>query len=164
LSVGAALRVTLPDWPRLGPVDITLSEPDQPPSLVELKCGSGPDALGPCAWDLLKLASAVVAGAGSAGYMLAATTRAMWDRPARGADIFDSGAWEAGNVRELYADWWRSWEKRGDPRPLRVPARGQTAALGEAAFEAGGATWQLRLARVEADTDGWVGWAQLNPP
>jgi hypothetical protein len=55
-TVSTSFRFQSSLWPRLGMVDIALSRGDEPPTALELKCGAGRDALGPCAWDALKLA------------------------------------------------------------------------------------------------------------
>lgn len=158
LEVRSAWPLSVADWPRLGSVDIAITRADGPPALVELKCGSGSDALGPCAWDLLKLATALSRGGGSAGYLLGATTRALWERPLRGAELLDSGRWDTKAIRSAYADWWRHWEKHNDPRPIRVPSRGETVHIGTTRFELGPSSWELRLAEVRCDPGKWSVW------
>jgi len=86
-AVSTSFRFRSPLWPRLGSVDIALLSGDQPSIGIELKCGGGRDALGPCAWDALKLALGVQSRVLSAGYLLAATTAADWERGHRGSEL-----------------------------------------------------------------------------
>lgn len=76
VSTGFRFRSDL--WPRLGGVDVTLLPVGKKPVAIEFKCGSGRDALGPCAWDALKLAFALQLGEISAGYLLAVTPTSDW--------------------------------------------------------------------------------------
>jgi hypothetical protein len=92
-------------------VDIAFLLGGDMPIAIELKCGSGRDALGPCAWDALKLALGLQSGAVSAGYMLAATTAADWESRHRGCELFGTSAVETLELRERYLDWWRHWER-----------------------------------------------------
>ena len=112
----------LPEWPRLGAVDLAFEDDYQLPIAVELKAGLTQDALGPCAWDALKLAHAVRRGRVSRAYLLAATSAAMWERPARGAELLGSGRLDASELRERFLDWWRYWEADGFRPPAEVPA------------------------------------------
>ena len=67
--------------------------------------------LGPCAWDVLKNALTLRMGDASAAYLLAATTKTMWDKPVRGAELFAHGQWTAEQLRADYKDWWCHWER-----------------------------------------------------
>lgn len=158
LAVATSQSLDYPDdWPRLGDVDITLTAEGAAPAFLELKCGAKSDALGPCAWDVAKNALALRKGDASATYLLAATTADMWDKPVRGAELFDHGEWTADGLRADYEDWWRQWEKQGY-LPKRVPARGYTHPLASVPFTVGGMHWRLRLSRVTADAHGWFDW------
>ena len=162
LEVGAAESLDFPEhFPRVGDVDITLAFPDTEPLFVELKCGAGTNALGQCAWDLLKMALTVQMGATPGAYLLAATPEADWARGIRGAEFFESRPWRTQEIRERYADWFRQYEKRKDPSPLRLPTSGSTVALGEATFAVAGSRWILKLSRVEVDPGPWFEWKPL---
>ena len=162
LEVGAAGRLDFPEhFPRVGAVDITLAFPDADPLYIELKCGSGTNALGNCAWDLVKMALTVQMGTTPGAYLLAATREVDWAGEIRGAEFFKSAPWRTQDVREKYADWFRDYEKRNDPQPARLPASGSTVALGEAGFEVAGSLWILRLSRVEVDRGPWFEWKPL---
>lgn len=161
-EIGTALKLDYPDhWPRLGNVDIVVNAQQSEPLFVELKCGAGTNALGPCAWDLLKCALALRMCSTPGAYLLAATTTADWERPIRGAELFETAKWETAVIRERYADWFRDWEKRGDPQPVLLPSLGRTTRLASRAFMVGETEWQLRLSRVEIEPDGWFEWDSM---
>ena len=140
-------------------MDIALLRADGPPTALELKCGAGRDALGPCAWDALKLALGIQVGVLSAGYLIAATTAADWASDHRGAELLGTGAFEAPELRERSLDWWRQWERLGDPLPLEVPRRFTTRAVCRASFAVAGAPWELRVAAIAVPDAERVTWA-----
>lgn len=132
--------------------------PVRQPVAVELKCGDTNDTFGPCAWDALKLALALQSGAISEAFLVAATTADQWTKPVRGAEFFETGRMESLALRERFADWWRHWEKRGDPQPTSVPSHFATRAVGRFPFSACETTWELRVAAVLAAGQDRVGW------
>jgi hypothetical protein len=125
-------------WPRLGGVDIALVVPGTAPAFLELKCGTSSDALGPCAWDLLKLALATRQGDCAVGYLMAATRQKWWRAPSRGVEFFSPSAWSASEIRDRYGDWFRQWEGRGDPPPMKVPVAGRTEPFTSVHFDIDG--------------------------
>jgi hypothetical protein len=145
-------------WPRLGGVDIALLRGDERPIAIELKCGEGRDSLGPCAWDALKLALGLQSRVVAAGYLLAATTAADWESGHRGSELFETAELETLVLRERYLDWWRHWERLGDPLPLKVPSRFATRAICRASFAVAGAGWEVRVAAISASDDARVAW------
>lgn len=154
-------------WPRLGNVDVALAAPPFLPVFVELKCGRGTDALGPCAWDLLKLAFALLVEATSAGFLMAAAPSSRWDEGIRGAELLDAGEWTAEELRESFAGWWRLWERDGRTEanpvgycpPPSVPSSFSTSPLGDPApFMVGSTPWRLRLAEVAVWEREWFAW------
>ena len=157
-TVSTSFRFQSPLWPRLGRVDIALVLDGEMPIAIELKCGGGRDALGPCAWDALKLAVGLQIGAVSAGYMLAATTAADWESRHRGSELFGTSAVETLELRERYLDWWRQWERLGDPLPVEVPRRFTTRAICRAPFAVGGSRWEVRVAAISVSDDERVAW------
>lgn len=76
--VSTSFRARSELWPRLGATDVALNFPDELPVALELKCGAGRDALGPCAWDALKLAVTLRIESVSAGYLVAAVPTSDW--------------------------------------------------------------------------------------
>jgi hypothetical protein len=155
-------RLVYTEWPRLGGVDLAFVEPGVPPILVELKGGSGNDALGPCVWDAAKLAFALQRGDATAAYLLAAAPLESWEKPIRGGEFFDTATWTVDGLRTSFADWWRTWEKRRDPQPTQLPATFETVALGRFAFVVAATTWELRLSRVLGG-DAWMPWQPFLP-
>jgi hypothetical protein len=148
-------------WPRIGAVDIALTQPDGSRVVLELKCGAGRDALGPCVWDVAKCALAIEDEQASAAYLLAGTCVSGWNEAIRGAEFFTSATWQMVDLRQRYADWWRQWERLGDPMPNRLPSRIRTEGLGRFPFTVDHSPWELRLARVEPMSGGWFEWAPL---
>jgi hypothetical protein len=147
-------------WERLGSVDIALARRDGTPVLIELKCGEGRDATGECVWDAAKLAFAVQCDRG-AGFLLAGTRAADWDKPVRGAEFFEDGPHESALLRVLYSDWWRQWERNGDPQPTELPRSFWTERVHSARFDVGGVRWELRLAQVFAYGEDRLPWPRV---
>jgi hypothetical protein len=160
-TVSTQMEVEFTAWPRLGNVDVALSWPGQLPVLVELKCGSGVNALGECVWDAAKLAFAMQSASGSAMFLLAGAPVAAWQHPVRGTEFFADGPHEAALLRVLYGDWWREWEKRGDPQPSELPRRWWTEHVHTAPFTIKATPWQLRLAQVFSSGDDRLPWPRL---
>lgn len=154
-------------WPRLGRVDVALGASPFLPAFVELKCGEGANALGPCAWDALKLAFALRLETTSAGFLVAATSAEMWRRPVRGGELLGDGEWTAEGLRHAYADWWAFWEKDGAtstnpvgyrPPPL-VPSAFATMEISEPhPFVIGSTPWELRMSQVVPQGQEWFAW------
>ena len=63
-------------------------------------------------------------------------------------------------IKDILAAPFRYWEKQGY-RPLRVPEAFKTRHLGAFPFSVADAAWELRLARVECNTDAWFEWKSL---
>ena len=147
-------------WPRLGRVDLALGR--ETPAFIEFKCGAGPDALGPCAWDLIKLSVALDVGTARCGFLAAATTSEGWDRPIRGAELFGSGEWTAEGIRSRFTDWFRKWELAGYRPPPTVPARMATRSAMEACpIRVGETEWSLRAAEVRVTSAERFVWESL---
>lgn len=156
--VSTGFRFTSPSWPRLGRVDIALLAPDEKPVAVELKCGSGRDALSPCAWDALKLAFALQTSEISAGYLLAATTASDWTQGFQGAELFETAAVDTMLLRERFIDWWRYWERDGYPVASSVPRQFMTRAVCRVPFEVDRVAWEVRVAGLTVDGDDQLAW------
>lgn len=159
-TVSSQLAIEFEAWPRLGNVDLALSWPGKRPVLLELKCGNGIDALGECVWDAAKLAFAMQCDKGSAMFLLAGAPVADWERPVRGAEFFADGPHDAALLRVLYGDWWREWEKRGDPQPAELPQSWWTEHVHTSSLAVNHIEWQLRLVRV-FPYGGRIAWPRL---
>jgi hypothetical protein len=151
-------RFQSPLWPRLGAVDIALMLSEERPIALELKCGGGRHALGPCAWDVLKIAFALQVGAISHGYLIAATRAEDWSRAFPGTELFDSATIDTRVLYERFGEWWRHWEGLGDPVPRKVPAQMSTRAVCTTPFRVAGVPWQLKVAAVEIDVGEPIIW------
>lgn len=112
-------------WIGLGHVDVVFRWPDSAPTFLELKCGSGSDALRACVWDVLKLATALLGGNARSAYLLAGAPTAVWRARHPGAEFFDTGEWETlgWDIRGRFRSDWIFWESESTPHiPGRVPA------------------------------------------
>lgn len=150
-------------WLGLGLVDVVLRWPgeDEPPTFLELKCGDKEHTLRPCVWDAVKLAIAVLKGNARAGYLLAGSPAASWEKPVvPGAELFESRpSWETlgPHIRDAFLPDWQKWEKEGHI-PGEVAVKFKTVALGTHHLTIAETPWELRLARVEPigdETDVW---------
>ncbi|MDP8943090.1 MAG: hypothetical protein M3N16_03080 [Actinomycetota bacterium] len=155
--VSPRLAVDWDEWPGVGNFDASLAFEGRVLVYVELKCGARADALGPCAWDAAKSALALARGAEGA-FLLAGAPEGSWKRPVRGAEFFDGGEWTMLDLRERYADWWRHWERHGDPVPRRLPHCLETRPVASASFAVAGAPWRLRLSRLALADPRWIDW------
>lgn len=162
LTVSTQLKLVFAEWLRLGGVDATVRS-DESTALIELKCGPGRDTLGPCVWDALKLSFARMRREASAAYLIAGAPASSWNKPIRGCEFLSTGEWDAGALRQSYGDWFRHWERLGDPTPTLLPKSFQTLGLGVFPFTVGVSDWELRLARVEGATD-WIEWPTYLAP
>lgn len=160
-ELSTTVPLASPAWPRVGRFDIAFLIPEQKPVAVELKCGTGRDAIAACAWDVLKLAFALQTGVISAGYLMAATTSAEWGRGTRGAELFDTGSIDAQELRERFVDWWKVWERDGYPAATSVPRASATRAVCQIPFRIGDDSWELRVAAVGVETTDRVPWEPL---
>ena len=163
-EVSTRLRFRSDLWPRLGGVDVALLFAGQKPVAVELKCGTGRQALGPCAWDALKLAFALQIGETSAAYLLAGTTTRDWASGYRGTELFETAAVDTLALREHFIEWWKQWEGLGDPTPIKVPRRFVTRTICMVPFEVAQQSWELRAAAVSVDGPDQIAWPSTLPP
>jgi hypothetical protein len=79
----------------------------------------------------------------------------------RGTELFETGAVDALALRERFLDWWRQWERRGDPAPAEVPVWFTTRAVAQVPFAVGGGAWEFRLAAVAVDSGDRVTWSPV---
>ena len=149
-EVAAHARLGLGEdlWPRLGAADAALRRNGQT-VLLELKAYE----LGPCCWDVFKCAVAIREGVASAAYLLACAPVAVWNGKAPGPELFEDAQWSAPDMYDRYGSWWRKWRQESGMPPA-VPATGSTRRVAAAAFDHGGAPWELRLVRVMVDPAG----------
>ena len=149
----AALRS---DWPRLGPFDVSLRWNDVT-VYGELKCGDTEDTLEACAWDALKCAFALRHGFGAAMFLIAGAPQELWQRRARGCELFGGGEWDAADLRARYVRGFTTWERDGY-KPQLVPDRIRTIAGARLELDVNSTPWALAIAQVEPVGDGWLTW------
>src|SRR4051812_24510253 len=70
----ASRSLTLRSWPQVGPVDLAFPGD----VAVELKWAKGGDTLGNCAWDVAKLASALVEREAKGAILVAGAPASHW--------------------------------------------------------------------------------------
>ena len=152
------------EWIGLGGVDVVFRWDTREPTFVELKSGSSTGVLRPCVWDAVKLATAVLGGNASSGYMLAAAPASAWRAGYLGAELFESGEWLtlSPEIRDRFRSDWTFWESEATPHvPGRVPAAIRTIACASTHLSIGGTSWELRVARVEPIGANWVVWPSV---
>lgn len=156
-------KCDFPDrFPRVGNVDALLvPENAGAPIWIELKCNSDPRwALADCGWDTIKCAVGLALGAAEDAFLVTGAPSAVWESEPVGADLFDGRDWTAEALRSTFAASFRSYERRGNPQPLSIPATVTTKPVREfAEFSVGRAPWKLRAARVSVpDNNEWWPW------
>ncbi len=141
--------VKLDSWfGRLGAADLSLRG-DDALALIEAKWGG--DSLGNCAWDVVKLATALAEGACTAGYLIAGAPASAWPA-AEGAELFTTRPWDADGLFARFGRRFAFWRKDVANYPLRVAAQWWTLEVGRpAVLSVGGDDWQLRVARIVLD-------------
>lgn len=147
-----------PEWRDVGDVDALVAGPGGA-AWVELKCGASEETLCACAWDAPKMALALRVERAACAYLLAGATTEHWSAPIRGAELFgDYREEDAEANRRRFADWWRHWERRPDPLPVRLPARYATELIAMEPFRVADTDYELRLARVTVVGDEGYDW------
>lgn len=73
-------------------------------------------------------------------------------------ELFTTGAVDTLDLRERYCDWWRHWERLGDPTPVKVPRGFATRAICRAPFVIDGLVWEVRVAAVSAVGAEQIAW------
>lgn len=144
-------------WPRLGPFDASLRWGAQT-VFAELKCRPYEDDLEACAWDALKCAFAIREGFAIGGVLVAGAPAELWDRQARGCELFTDDDWKSADIRQHYTKGFTKWERDGY-KPVRVPERFRTIAVQPAVpFSVNGAPWRLAVCRIEPLGEAWFAW------
>jgi hypothetical protein len=119
------LSINVPDWPGVGPVDLSLLNADgSPAAFLELKWGAG--TLYNCVWDLPKMAVALARGLAPCAYLVAGAPAAEWEG-GEGSELFGSADWAASELLTRYAHLWKFWRKEvkthcGFPPRCRPPS------------------------------------------
>jgi hypothetical protein len=150
-AVRARLGVRASSWPGLAPADVTLLRDGRRPTVLELTCGHGLNALGECVWDAAKAALLLQEGVAAGAFLVAAARREDWERPVRGSEFFADAVHDTELLRVLYGDWWRMWEEGGEPQPSELPHRWRTRAVASTSVEVAGVEWIVRAAEVLVD-------------
>ncbi len=153
-------RLGLDGWPGVGPADIAIPLPESPPLLLELKWGKG--TLYNCAWDALKLATALAVGATEKAFMLAGAPAGEWASGAEGAELFGKDAvdWDVQEFIARHASGFAEWRRAVQTRPRRVPDNFSTDTYGPDGvwtLTVEGEPWELRCAELALTlTSGWI--------
>ncbi len=161
-------EIKLRGWPGVGPVDMTLRVPGWQPFLVELKWGAG--SLYNCAWDALKLATALAEGVTVAtADLIAGAPQASWEKGELGAELFaETEDWDTREFLERHAENFAYWRGEVNTRPRLVPERFSVDVAEDASFplQIDGVEWEIRSAAVTLtlkcawlaiDEDGQIG-------
>jgi hypothetical protein len=167
-------KVTIPDWPNVGRVDIVVGTGKEDPPLAwiaELKwCGPGRDVLYEAIWDLFKAALVASQGEPPRTFLLFGAERNVWAKSAY-ADLFEDGTHDPVELctrrcpdRKHTLGWDDLLRGGYEHPPNRVPATITTERAGRADV----GEWELRAVRVNAVADAWVpfkgGWPNGDRP
>lgn len=120
-AVTIEVPVQLPHWPRVGGVDVQITD-DADRLMIECKWCHDKNKLAEVVWDALKLASATAAGHASTGLIVAAASDSVWKRAPVSA-LFEARRWTLGDLLSRFGTEW-SWLYRSVriARPRRLPA------------------------------------------
>ncbi|MBJ7470362.1 MAG: hypothetical protein JHD16_03635 [Solirubrobacteraceae bacterium] len=147
---------TMPNWQRVGRLDLAVPGPAGHPVWVEWKWARSASTLHNSLWDAAKVASGVRAGAAAGGYLLAGAPDAEWARANRGPTrLFDVGRWPGTTIVTDAQSWWSGWFRENEGTyPMQVPTPIMTIPAGRVRWTApDGAPWTIKLVRVEAPGD-----------
>jgi hypothetical protein len=163
----------IPEWASVGGVDVTVASAANSSSFeaaFELKWSKLDEGL----WDLFKLALLSTRRDRPACYLLTGASKAAWSTGV-GGGLFADAVHDPRRLcqlrystgkRRLVWDW--MLEGGYDHHPERVPERIRTTLEGAATIDEHGQLWEIRLARVAADTGSFVefpgGWPDGNRP
>ena len=96
----------LEHWPAVGPIDLL----DDHGLAVELKWAKSGDTLCNCAWDVAKLATALVEEQVQDAWIAAAAPIAHWHAHRPGTELFEPATYEGDALIRRYESWWRFWK------------------------------------------------------
>jgi hypothetical protein len=150
-------ELLLAGWPGVGPVDLAVPITGVAPVLVELKWGRG--ALFNCAWDALKLATALAEGATHKAFLLAGAPASEWASGPAGSEFFgeDAEDWDVREFMSRHASGFKKWRREVRTRPRRVPDNFSSDPAGGWKLVVGGEPWELRWCELMLTlTSGWV--------
>jgi hypothetical protein len=147
--------LTLNAWPKVGGVDLAIDVPSGSPVLIELKWGAG--TLYNCAWDAVKLATALGEHAASAAFMVAGAPTSDWSPGTPGSDLFADADWDTTDFMERHASSFASWRQEVTTRPKMLPAAFCTSRATKCPVPIEGAQWDLRCVEIALPSgSGWV--------
>ena len=159
IEVKTQYPVALEGWPGVGAVDLALVPPNGAPVLCELKWGKG--TLFNCAWDALKLATALAEGSTATGAdLIAGAPRKDWERLEAGAELFEeTDDYETELFLLRHRDGFAHWRKEVKTRPGIVPNHFSIDVAEDSRFALNiqGEPWEIRWATVMLTlTSGWL--------
>ena len=79
----------------------------------------------------------------------------------RGVEFFADGPHDTAVLRILYGDWWRQYQRLGDPWPQELPSGFWTERVHTASFDIAGQTWALGLGQVFVSGERRIPWPRL---
>jgi hypothetical protein len=154
-SISRQAPLSLEGWPGVGNCDIAVTGSNgDAPILLELKWGAG--TLYNCAWDAVKLASALREGAAQRAYLVAGAPLSDWRSEQRGAELFDSASWDTPAFMDFYAKEFAFWRRDVKTRPEILPRSFSVREICSVDIEIDTAQWQLRCSRVSVAGTGSV--------
>ena len=148
----ASRAVMLEHWPRVGAIDLLDPHGRQ---AVELKWAKSGDTLCNSAWDVAKLATALVEERIADAWIAAGAPIAHWEAHAPGVELFAPAAYEGDALIGRYESWWRLWCKDVGTRPTHRPEGFSVSRTIAVPVTLDGEPFELRAARVTVTDARW---------
>jgi hypothetical protein len=143
--------VVLARWPGVGAIDLL----DQQGLAVELKWAKSGDTLCNSAWDIAKLATALLEERIREAWIVAGAPITHWGGHAPGVELFQPAAYEGDALIGRYESWWRFWCKAVGTRPAHRPEGIGVSRANAVPVTLGGEPFQLRAAQVTVTDARW---------
>jgi hypothetical protein len=135
---------------RVGGVDLAI-DLEEGLTLIELKWD--PQTLAACAWDAVKLASALQAGEAQCAFLIAGSPISAGFH---GNELLETADFDPIELRRRYARDFDFWKGDVKNHPRLVPRSWQVELRHDATLKFKGEPWQIRLAQIKATSDDLV--------
>jgi hypothetical protein len=143
--------VVLKCWPAVGPIDLL----DSHGLAIELKWAKSGDTLCNSAWDIAKLATALVEEQIEDAWIAAGAPIAHWDLRRPGAELFEPATYEGDALIWRYESWWRFWCKGVGTRPTHLPQAICVSRITAVAVTLDSEPFELRAAHIAVTDARW---------
>jgi hypothetical protein len=143
--------VMLDHWPGVGAIDLL----DRHGRAVELKWAKSGDALCNTAWDVAKLATALVEERIADAWIAAGAPIAHWEAHRPGVELFSPAVYEGDALIGRYESWWRFWCNDVATRPTHRPESFSVSRSIAVPVTLDGEPFELRAAQITVSDARW---------